>query len=385
MTATAGWHEAVAGLSAAGEPLAALRGRLAAAGLQEYCAVFNPLAPALAPWAERLDGVPEPLRTLVELFVLGREVPAPAAEAALGAGLTDSLAGLGLLAAGPGGTRHLGGLVLRFVSGYWLLTDRPGPNPVSYFGDDSIALLTRLAPRAGGSALDLCSGPGLQALHLSSFADRVTAVEINPLAAALARVNACLNGRQERIEVLCGDLDEPVRGRRFDSIAANPPFLPFDDDFPSAFVGHGGADGLGMTRRVLAVLPGLLAEGGTAQLIGSCVAARSSPRLPGELERWCRDTGLDAVLTVATYAPLAPGSALFVALVESAALAAGRPRAEAEAAFARSLEAQGADVLLAHYLLVTPGRGELRVIDVARPARRTMWFASGMARPDWLG
>jgi SAM-dependent methyltransferase len=369
--------------AAAAATLAGLRDRLTAAGVHEFCASFNPLSPALAPWADHLDRLPAPLRALVELLVLGRAVPAPAVEAALG-GLAGELHGLGLLEGGPDEGLSTPGLVLRFVAGYWLLTDRPQPNPVSYFGDDSVALLTRLAPRAGGTALDLCSGPGLQALHLSSFAARVTAVEVSQEAAALARVNAALNGRQDRIEVLCGDLGGPVRGRRFDTVVANPPLLPFPDDFPYPLVGHGGADGLRVTRRVLDQLPDLLAAGGTAQLIGTFAAARAHPLAVAELESWCGRTGLDGLLTLVTFSPLAPGTAFFLGLVESAALASGRPREEAAAAFARSLEAQGADVLLAYYLLVSPGTGRLAVVDLAKPARRTMWHAAGMARPDWL-
>lgn len=384
---TGSWQDAIAGdelqRPSAAAALAGLRERVTAAGVHEFCASFSPLSPALAPWAEHATRLPEPLRALVELLVLGREVERAPAEAALGR-LSNELLALGLLAAGPDGRLSARGLVLRFVAGYWLLVDRPQANPVAYFGDDSVALLTRLAPRPGGTALDLCSGPGLQALHLSSFAARVTAVEVHPAAAALSRANAALNGRHERIEVLCGDLGGPVRGRRFDTVVANPPLLPFPDDFPYPLVGHGGADGLRMTWRVLEQLPELLAPGGTAQLIGTFVASRPDPRAVAELETWCRRSGLDGLLTLVTFTPLAPGNALFQALVESAAQAAGRAREEAAAAFARSLDEQAADALLAYYLLLTPGPGALRVVDLAKPARRSMWHASGIARPDWI-
>jgi SAM-dependent methyltransferase len=385
-----GWRDAIAGSddlqrpSAAGAAaLAGLRERLTAAGVHEFCASFNPLSPALAPWAEHAERLPQPLRALVELLVLGREVDRPAVEAALGR-VADELVELGLLGTAPDGRLSARGLVLRFVAGCWLLVDRPQANPVAYFGDDSVALLTRLAARPGGAALDLCSGPGLQALHLSSFAATVTAVEVHPAAAALSRVNAVLNGRHERIEVLCGDLGEPVRGRRFDTVVANPPLLPFPDDFPYPLVGHGGADGLRMTRRVLEQLPDLLAPGAAAQLIGTFVADRANPRAVAELETWCGRTGLDGLLTLVTFTPLVPGNALFQALAGSAALAAGRPREEAAAALAGSLREQAANALLAYYLLVTPGTGALRVVDLASPARRSMWHASGIARPDWL-
>jgi methylase of polypeptide subunit release factors len=39
------------------------------------------------------------------------------------------------------------------------------------------------------------------------------------------RINALLNGIENRLEVLEGDLFAPVRNRRFDIILFNPPFL----------------------------------------------------------------------------------------------------------------------------------------------------------------
>jgi release factor glutamine methyltransferase len=52
----------------------------------------------------------------------------------------------------------------------------------------------------------------------------VVAVDINPAAARCARINAALNGLEERMSVLEGDLFEFVKDARFDIIAFNPPF-----------------------------------------------------------------------------------------------------------------------------------------------------------------
>jgi len=58
------------------------------------------------------------------------------------------------------------------------------------------------------------------------------AVDINPMAVRCARINALLNGQEQRIEVRQGDLFAPVRSERFDLILFNPPFVhgtPRDD------------------------------------------------------------------------------------------------------------------------------------------------------------
>ena len=74
------------------------------------------------------------------------------------------------------------------------------------------------------SALDLGCGCGIQALLLARHAESVTATDINPRAVALTRINACLNGISN-VEILEGSYFEPVRGRTFDLIVANLPYV----------------------------------------------------------------------------------------------------------------------------------------------------------------
>ena len=47
---------------------------------------------------------------------------------------------------------------------------------------DSFALLTHQLPRRGVKCLDLCSGPGVQALYAARAGEIVTSMEINPVA-----------------------------------------------------------------------------------------------------------------------------------------------------------------------------------------------------------
>jgi len=83
-------------------------------------------------------------------------------------------------------------------------------------------------PRAAGEApraLDLGTGSGIGALFAARAGYAVTAVDLNPEAVRCARANALLNGLEDRIEVLRGDLFAPVMGRRFDLVLFNPPFF----------------------------------------------------------------------------------------------------------------------------------------------------------------
>ena len=75
--------------------------------------------------------------------------------------------------------------------------------------------------------LDLCTGSGVIAVSLAREypAAQIVATELSPPAAALARRNAERNAVADRVDVREGDLFAPVRGERFDVIAANPPYI----------------------------------------------------------------------------------------------------------------------------------------------------------------
>jgi len=116
-------------------------------------------------------------------------------------------------------------------------------------------------------ALDLGCGAGPVGLHLARAARRVVATDINPRAALFARLNAALNG-VENLEVRVGDLYEPVRGERFDRVAAHPPFVARAADARGSTFVHGGTRGDELPLRVLAGAPEHLAPGGRAVVLG---------------------------------------------------------------------------------------------------------------------
>lgn len=77
---------------------------------------------------------------------------------------------------------------------------------------------------AGATVLDLGTGSGVLAVAAARSARSVVAVDLNPAAVRCARINALLNGVEDRVEVREGDLFDPVAGERFDVVLCNPPF-----------------------------------------------------------------------------------------------------------------------------------------------------------------
>ena len=104
-----------------------------------------------------------------------------------------------------------------------------------------------------GTLLDLGCGYGAIGITLAKAYPglRVVMVDINPRAVELARMNARLNGVENRVTVLEGDLYEPVAGMVFDAILSNPPL----------------AAGLSAIERIIRGAPAHLKPGGTIQLV----------------------------------------------------------------------------------------------------------------------
>lgn len=75
----------------------------------------------------------------------------------------------------------------------------------------------------GKRVLDVGTGSGLLALFAASRGARVTALDINPLAAETARRNAGANGLE--IDVLESDLLENLPPQTFNFILVNPPYF----------------------------------------------------------------------------------------------------------------------------------------------------------------
>lgn len=332
-------------------------------GLGEYAGCFDPLKPRQAVWRANLNAAPTRLRPLVEFFLLNQAVSTDRLSEPIRAGLIP-LAEAGLIETRGHDLALAGGLVILPVFGRWVICHPPRIDPRFYLGDDTVALLARLAPLAGGSCLDLCAGPGALALHAAGVARRVTAVEKDPSSACLARLNASLNRLSARIEVLEGDLYDPVAGRRFDTVVANPPLLPLPDGLGPLPLGDGGADGLAFTRAILEGLADALTPGGVGLMIG---AGLGDGRALLGLESLARAGGgrLDLTVSLLSHRALDEAGAFWTALTHTVGLALGKPPALVQEAYRRHLAKVGASSLCHLFVHARLGRGLVDVIDLA--------------------
>lgn len=94
------------------------------------------------------------------------------------------------------------------------------------FSVDAPLLADFIRTREGDEALEIGTGSGIVALLLSVKPFKgVTALELQPGLAELARRNVALNGLRDRIEVVEGDLRTYEPGRAFDLVFSNPPYI----------------------------------------------------------------------------------------------------------------------------------------------------------------
>ncbi|GHI05970.1 N5-glutamine methyltransferase family protein [Streptomyces cellostaticus] len=117
------------------------------------------------------------------------------------------------------------------------------------------------------SALDLGTGSGIQALHASQHATRVTATDLNPRALHVTALTLALSGAPTA-ELREGSLFEPVRDdETFDLVVSNPPFVIS----PGARLTYrdGGMGGDDLCRSLVQQAGERLNEGGFAQFLAN--------------------------------------------------------------------------------------------------------------------
>lgn len=122
---------------------------------------------------------------------------------------------------------------------------------------------------------DLGTGSGCVALTLAAEipAATVVATDISEAALAVADANAHRLDVAGRVELVAGSWADPLRGREFDVVVSNPPYIPSAElaglagdvrDHEPALALDGGADGLDAYRALLASLAAVLAPAGWA-------------------------------------------------------------------------------------------------------------------------
>ena len=117
-----------------------------------------------------------------------------------------------------------------------------------------------------GRVLDLGTGCGVQALHASRNAARVTATDLNPRALAFTRLTLALSGAPEA-DLREGSLFDPVAGERFDLIVSNPPFVISPGE--RFIYRDGGMAGDDLCRTLVQRSAEHLTDGGYCQLLAN--------------------------------------------------------------------------------------------------------------------
>jgi release factor glutamine methyltransferase len=127
---------------------------------------------------------------------------------------------------------------------------------------------------SSASVLDLCTGSGAIAVTLAAERPevQVTATDLSAAALDVARRNAARHGVAERCEFLEGDLLAPLTAaRRFQLIAANPPYIPEAEietlqaeikQYEPRLALASGADGLSHLERLCREASAFLEPGG---------------------------------------------------------------------------------------------------------------------------
>ncbi|MEZ5118004.1 MAG: class I SAM-dependent methyltransferase [Candidatus Nanopelagicales bacterium] len=240
--------------------------------------------------------------TLLRLFVLGEQVPRRQVERALP---VDAARELGLVevdgAAPDDGVRAA--LDVRPYGeadvDWWVVSDLgpdrlpPGqslpPDHVLGVGGASVTL-AQITPRLPvATALDLGTGCGVQALHLTRHAQHVVGTDTNARALDLAALTAGLSG--VTWESRRGSLFDPVDGARFDLVVSNPPFVVSPG--PRYEYRDAGLPGDELGRTLLARAPRHLADDGW------CVVLANWLHVEGQdwrdrVASWVDGSGCDA-------------------------------------------------------------------------------------------
>lgn len=113
-------------------------------------------------------------------------------------------------------------------------------DPASFcFGMDAVLLSAYVDPTSRGRALDLGTGTGIIPLLLSDRTDLsfLAGLEIQPESAGRAGRSVRLNGLEDRIRIIEGDIkeaDQIFPAASFDVVTSNPPYMIGGHGLPGA-------------------------------------------------------------------------------------------------------------------------------------------------------
>jgi ribosomal protein L3 glutamine methyltransferase len=169
------------------------------------------------------------------------------------------------------------------------------------------------APGKVRTALDLCTGSGCLAVLLASGFPRtkIDAVDISAKALAVARINVRQYRLGRRIRLIESDLFSALRGKHYDLIVSNPPYvtagamrrLPREYRHEPSIALAGGGDGLMVVRRIVRSAGAHLNPGGLLVVEVGSARRRVERAFPRSEFLW-PETGSGHPVFIATRAQL---------------------------------------------------------------------------------
>lgn len=196
------------------------------------------------------------IRNMFKLLLLGEPISEESAINSLGREFIENLLDVNFLINNNGILRSNGYSLVAYRERYFVASipyDYPrctGKQDI-YIGLDSYKLADILPNRKIDRHLDLCSGTGIQSIMNAANFSEGYVVEKNKKVIPALKFNIILNGFNEKIKVINGDLFEKIRNEKFDLITANPPFIPIPNQFDFPMAGDGGEDGLKIINRII--------------------------------------------------------------------------------------------------------------------------------------
>lgn len=98
------------------------------------------------------------------------------------------------------------------------------------YGVDAVLLSWFAKAAKGERVLDLCTGTGVVPILMTAKteADHFTGLEIQPEVAEMARRSVSLNKLEDKVDIVCGDLNnakEIFENNKFNAVTVNPPYM----------------------------------------------------------------------------------------------------------------------------------------------------------------
>lgn len=249
-----------------------------------------------------IDFLDDPLKADLELFCLGRTVSRNRLTNRMKEFLL-SLSPSGLIKSPGNSSFSMHPLCVYLVDGIIYFADIPNAMMNVYYGTDSLALLRRLhiGFTHGIRFLDLCGGAGIQGLIAAKSGAKVENVEISPISSNISLYNSTFNNLNHNYSVVNVSLESFLsnwNGHEYNRIVANPPLVPIPDEFAYNMSGHGGLDGLKITRLILSFVPRMLSHRGCCTLIGMCGGNEDGPEILDIADSVVIDSQYSATLCV---------------------------------------------------------------------------------------